>query len=787
VLPVLFEGGVKAVMELASFEGFSPTHLAFLEQLTESIGIVLHTIQANTRTEDLLRQSQSLAGELQSQQKELQQTNDQLEEKARLLVEQNMEVERKNQEVEQARQALEEKASQLALTSKYKSEFLANMSHELRTPLNSLLILADRLSENPQGNLSPRQVEFAETILASGRDLLALINDILDLSKIESGTVSVEFGEVGFADLADYLDRSFRHLAESKGLEFRIDVDPELPAGLHTDGKRLQQVMKNLLANACKFTERGTVRVRIGKALGGWNPDHAALRRAPLVAALSVQDTGIGIEPEKQQIIFEAFQQAEGGTSRRYGGTGLGLAISREISRLLGGELTLHSTLGEGSTFTLYVPVEPAEAALAAHAAARQPVAMPALRVHAAPIVADDRATLAPGDRLLLVVEDDPGFAKLLAELGRERGFKVVVATRGVDALATARDLRPDAITFDVGLPDFDGWRLLDRLKDEPDTRHIPVFLISAVEAPERGLRSGAVGFLPKPVERDQLDSALDRLVAVVEKQVKGLLIVENDPARSAELVQLIGNTDVEVATSGAGDAALRALAERSFDCLVVGLQGGGGPGLDLLRRLGKLQGPPAPPIVLYAPDGIPPELEPELRALAGSLVLKDVRSPERLLDETALFLHRDTASMPEDKRAIVRRLHSTTEVLSGRTVLIVDDDVRNIFAMTSLLERHGMQVVSAENGTEALQRLESTPDVEVVLMDIMLPGMDGYETTRAMRRLPERRNLPIIALTAKAMKGDREKCLEAGASDYIAKPVEAEYLVANLRSWLHR
>jgi signal transduction histidine kinase/CheY-like chemotaxis protein/HAMP domain-containing protein len=786
VLPVLFEGEVKAVLELASFEGFSNTHLAFLEQFTESIGIVLHTIQANTRTEDLMRQSQSLAGELQSQQKELQQTNEQLEDKARLLVEQNMEVERKNMEVEQARQALEEKASQLALTSKYKSEFLANMSHELRTPLNSLLILADRLAENPQGNLSPRQVEFAETILASGRDLLTLINDILDLSKIESGTVSVEIGEVSFADLADYLDRSFRHVAESKGLEFRIDVSTDLPPGLRTDGKRLQQVMKNLLANACKFTERGAVRVEIGRAASGWSTDHPVLRRAPLVAALSVRDTGIGIDPEKQQIIFEAFQQAEGGTSRRYGGTGLGLAISREISRLLGGELTLASAPGSGSTFTLYVPVEPIEAGLA-RPAANFPSSLPALRVHTAPAVADDRASLAPGDRVLMVVEDDPAFASLLAELGRERGFKVVVATRGVDALATARDLRPDAITFDVGLPDFDGWRLLDQLKDDPSTRHVPVFLISGADTPERGLRSGAVGFVRKPADRGELDAAFRRLLQVLEKPVKSLLLVESDPARAAEVVQLIGNSDVEIVSAAAGDPALAALAAKDFDCVVLGLAGDAAPALALLRRLERRAGAPAPPIVLYAPGALPDEVEAQLRTLGPGLVLKDARSPERLLDETALFLHRDTARLPEDQRAILKRLHSSAEVLAGRTVLIVDDDVRNIFAMTSLLERHGMQVLSAENGRDALQRLEATPEVDVVLMDIMLPGMDGYETTRAIRRLPERRNLPIIALTAKAMQGDREKCLEAGASDYIAKPVEAEYLVANLRSWLHR
>jgi CheY-like chemotaxis protein len=386
-----------------------------------------------------------------------------------------------------------------------------------------------------------------------------------------------------------------------------------------------------------------------------------------------------------------------------------------------------------------------------------------------------------------MVVEDDPVFASLLAELGREQGFKVVVATRGVDALATARELRPNAITFDVGLPDFDGWRLLDRLKDDPDTRHVPVFLISGTNTPERGLRSGAVGVLTKPVDRGQLAAALGRLVQVVEKPVKSLLVVGSDAARLDEVAQIIGNGDVEIASAAAGEPALQALAAKPFDCVVLGLHGEGVPALDMLRQLERGSNSPAPPIVLYAPGPLPDDVEAQLRALGPGLVLKDARSPERLLDETALFLHRDTSRMSEDKRAILKRLHSSAEVLAGRTVLIVDDDVRNIFAMTSLLERHGMQVVSAENGKDALHRLRSTPEVDVVLMDIMLPGMDGYETTRAMRRVPEWRNLPIIALTAKAMQGDREKCLEAGASDYIAKPVEAEYLIANLRSWLHR
>ena len=790
VLPVTFEGEVKACMELATFEGFSPTHLTFLEQLTESIGIVLNTIEANTRTEDLLRQSQSLAAELQSQQTELQQTNEQLEDKARLLADQNIEVERKNQEVEQARQALEEKATQLALTSKYKSEFLANMSHELRTPLNSLLILADQLGENPQGNLTERQVEFARTIHGAGRDLLALINDILDLSKIESGTVTVEVGELGFGELVDYLDRSFRHVAEAKGLEFRIELDSRLPFAMHTDTKRLQQVMKNLLANAFKFTDSGTVTLGVSPAEKGWSPDHLQLRRAASVVALSVSDTGIGIEPEKQQSIFEAFQQADGGTSRRYGGTGLGLAISREISRLLGGELRLASTPGAGSTFTLYVPLQPvslAEVPVLRPGGLLSVVTVPAA---APPSVADDRAQLSPGDRVLLVVEDDPAFASVLADQAHERGFKVVVSTRGSDALSAARDLRPDAITFDVGLPDLDGWRVLHELKDDPATRHIPMYLISAADDLERSLRSGAVGCLAKPVEQPQLVAAFSRISEVIEKRVKSLLVVESDADRRRQILELIGNGDVETTAVASWQEGLQALSARGFDCSVFGPEGwdedAGGEGAQVAQQLAKRPELRTMPVIVYDRAEEPRVDETQLRRLAPAMLLKSVRSPERLLDETALHLHRDAARLRDDQRRMLEGLRSGSNVLAGRTVLIVDDDVRNTFAMTSLLERHRMRVIAAENGKEALELLQATRDVAVVLMDIMLPEMDGYETTRAIRRLPEYRSLPIVALTAKAMRGDREKCIEAGASDYVAKPVEAEHLLSLLRAWVH-
>jgi HAMP domain-containing protein/CheY-like chemotaxis protein/signal transduction histidine kinase len=817
VLPVVFEGEVKAVMELASFERFNKTHLAFLEQLTESIGIVLNTIEANSRTEELLKQSQGLARELQSQQEELQQTNEELEEKAKLLANQNVEVERKNKEVEQARRALEEKAEQLALTSKYKSEFLANMSHELRTPLNSLLILANQLAENPDGNLSPRQIEFARTIHGSGQDLLVLINDILDLSKIESGTVTVEVGDLPFSDFTDYVERTFRHVAESRGLGFKVEVDPALPKAMQTDTKRLQQVLKNLLANAFKFTEKGEVTLRVKPVQGGWSPDQLSLGRARSVIAFEVNDTGIGIPLEKQQIIFEAFQQAMGGASRRFGGTGLGLAISREISRLLGGELKLErSAPGEGSTFVLYVPQNyaaaarprsPSAAAQTAGSAARplprvaegqaRPPATPALtrsEVAMAPPeplpgedFQDDREDIKPGDRVLLIVEDDLAFSRFLYDLAHEKGFKALLTSRGANAIALARELKPSAITLDISLPDVDGWRVLERLKEDAATRHIPIYFISVADEPERALQQGALGFLHKPADRQALAASFDTLREFVDRRVKKLLVLEDEEIQRNSILDLIGNGDVSAVAVASGEEALNALEREHFDCMVLDLLLPDMPGLDLLQRIKKQSKLRSLPIVVYTGKDLSRDEERDLKRLAQTIILKDVRSPERLLDETALFLHRNASAMPESKRQIIEKLHQSDALLAGKKVLLVDDDVRNIFAMTSVLERHKMAVVPAESGQDALDLLEKNQDVDVVLMDIMLPEMDGYETMRAIRRLPQFKDLPIIALTAKAMKGDREKCLEAGASDYIAKPVDTEQLLSLLRVWLYR
>ncbi|MDB6057307.1 MAG: diguanylate cyclase [Verrucomicrobiales bacterium] len=804
VLPILFEGGVKAVMELSSFEQFSPTHQAFLDQLMESIGIVLNTIEANTRTEDLLKQSQKLAKELQSRQEELQNTNEQLQEKAKLLADQNAEVERKNSEVEQARQALEEKADQLALTSKYKSEFLANMSHELRTPLNSLLILADSLAGNNEGNLSNKQVDYAKTIHASGNDLLTLINDILDLSKIESGTVTLEIGERRFTDLRDYVDRTFRHVAESKNLAIKLDLDESLPSFITTDSQRLEQVIRNLLSNAFKFTEKGQVTFSIANATAGWSQDRETLNRARQVIAFSVSDTGIGIAPEKQQLIFEAFQQADGSTSRKYGGTGLGLAISREIARLLGGEIRLASALGQGSTFTLYLPVSPAPMRTVKRVAP-MPVVPPQLlppsdrMTTLSPMnaeesatelvefsVVDDRSSIHPGDRVLLIVEDDPHYAALLLEMAHNKGFKGVIASHGAAALSLARELKPDAITLDLRLPDLDGRRVLDRLKVDFTTRHIPVHIISMCEDLQPELAQGALGYLTKTHIRETLEQTFSDIKMFVERPVKNLLVVEDDDIQSRNIRELIGNGDVHTTTVKTGKEALDELQKHKYDCIILDLKLPDMPGMQLLETIKNKPGAKPIPTLVYTALDLQKDQHAHLKTMAEAILIKDARAPERLLDKASLILHRNVSKLPDKQRQMLQTLHHA--ILEGKRVLVVDDDVRNIFAMTSVLERFEMKVLSAENGKDAIDMLvKKKNEIDIVLMDIMLPNMDGYETIRTIRQIAGFEELPIIAVTAKAMKGDREKCIAAGASDYVAKPVDREHLRSVLHVWLHR
>ncbi|MEX2138099.1 MAG: HAMP domain-containing protein [Pirellulales bacterium] len=851
VVPVLFEEDVRAVFELASFHEFTANQLALLEQLAESIGIVLNTITASTRTEELLKQSQSLTEELQSQQEELRQTNDrlekqakslreseellknqreelqqtneELEEKADLLVRQNEEVERKNREIELARRDLQEKADQLALTSTYKSQFLANMSHELRTPLNSLLILSQMLGDNSDANLTEKQVEFAHSIHASGEDLLSLITDILDMSKIESGTVGVEAEELSFPEITEHVERTFRQVAQEKGLEFRIEMAGSLPATITTDGKRLQQILKNLLSNAFKFTDQGEVVLTMLPAMRGWSKEHPELDRASQVIAFTVRDTGVGIPEDQLQVIFEPFQQVDMTSTRKYGGTGLGLSVSRSIARLLGGEIRVVSTLGKGSTFTLYLPADyqpmlpegagavgqtqgtttsPSLIEIASGVPAIKSWTNSELRLpaEAKPLVrsfapstraigvdgGDDRRSIQAGDRVLLIIEDDARFARVLLQMARERDFKGVIAARGETGLDLARRFTPDAIMLDIDLPDMEGWAVLDRLKHSPQLRHIPVHIISNGECSPRGLKQGAFACLQKPVSAQALADAFARTTDFLDREVKRLLLVEDNPAERNSIQELIGDGDVRTTAVGSAQEALDALHSERFDCVVLDLRLPDTSGLELIQTIRREEKLRELPIVVYTGKELTAEERAKLDRLAEIVIVKDVRSPEHLLDETALFLHRVEANLPEQKRRMLRQLRESDTVLSGRKVLLVDDDVRGTYALANLLERHGMSVVYADNGKRAIEELENTPDIEVVLMDMMMPEMSGYDAIRTIRGMDRFRSLPIIAITAKALKGDREECIQAGASDYVSKPVDTDQLMSLLRVWLY-
>jgi CheY-like chemotaxis protein/signal transduction histidine kinase len=729
---------------------------------------------------------------LQAQQRELQQTNEQLEQKAQQLAERNVEVERKNQEIEQARRALEEKATELALTSKYKSEFLANMSHELRTPLNSILILGQQLTDNPDGNLTPKQVEFSRTIHGAGTDLLNLISDILDLSKIESGTVTVDAEEILTTSLLETVGRPFRHEAEGRQLSFTIDVDSNLARSIVTDSKRLQQVLKNLLSNAFKFTAEGGVRLRVGAALGGWSVDHPILNSALTVIAFEVSDTGIGIPLDKQKLIFEAFQQADAGTSRKYGGTGLGLAICRELASLLGGEIHLTSAPGKGSTFTFYLPLKYSGPTVAprlpAPSSYNPPPALQAPKdERIIEQLSDDRLDLQPGDTILLIVEDDPHYARVLVDLARDKGFKVLVAARGAEALELAKQYQPAAVSLDVFLPDMLGWTVLSQLKHNPLTRHIPVQIITLDEDRQHALARGAFSFVNKPTTTEGVAAALTQIKEYARPRRKRLLIVEDNEAEQLSIRELLDHDDIEIVATGTGTSALTALRERPYDCVVLDLRLPDMSGFDVLDEIRKDATLANVPVVVFTGRELSAEQDAELHTMARSIVVKGVESPERLLDETSLFLHRVITDLPIEKQRMLEKLNSSDEDLIGKTALLVDDDARNIFALSSILERRGMKVLTATTGSEAVALVESSLEIAIVLMDIMMPQMDGYQTIGAIRRNPLFGRLPIIALTAKAMKGDREKCLEAGASDYLANPVNTEQLLLAIRMWLHR
>ncbi|MEL1253423.1 HAMP domain-containing protein [Flavobacterium sp. DGU38] len=801
ILPVLFEGRLKAVIELASLDTFSETHLDFLEGLTESIGIVLNTIESNSRTEELLVQSQSLANELKSQQEVLKNTNEELEEKAILLANQKEEVELKNQEVEVARKALEEKADQLTLTSKYKSEFLANMSHELRTPLNSLQILANELIANRDGNLSEKQIQFAKTINSCGDDLIQLINDILDLSKIESGYISIDYNPISFAEISRFVESTFNPISEAKHLRFKISMDEDLPELIETDSQRLNQILKNLLSNSFKFTEKGEVQLKIYKADNNWKISNPSLEKAEAVVAFEISDTGIGISKEKQNIIFEAFQQAEGSTSRKYGGTGLGLSISRGLSDLLGGSIELESETNIGSKFTLFLPLKYANISEINEIDVDEDnetdgkgriKSLPSEKFNKSDIdlffvdeVGDDRTDIKPDDKILLIAEDNIIFAKIMVEQAHRNGIKAIVTTKGNDVIDFIHQFHPHAITMDLNMPDTSGWKILDRLKTDFNLRHIPVYIISGEDERNKGLKRGARNFFLKPVKNDSLNYLFNDIHDFKNKKIKNLLVVDDNQAELDRILQAVEGDDIMIFTAKTLAEAVKLIQEKSFDCIILDLVLPDAGGLDIITDLENNIAGQETAIIIHSAGDLTKKQKLKLNRFAHSIITKSAASMEQLTDQTALFMHRVHKELPQAMREVIEAFYLKEDVLPGKKVLLVDDDVRNLFAMTTALERYGLNVICAESGQEAIEILNSDKNINIVLMDIMMPEMDGYETMKRIRNDHRHKDLTIIAVTAKAMKGDRQRCIESGASDYMTKPVNVEQLSSLMRVWL--
>jgi HAMP domain-containing protein/signal transduction histidine kinase/DNA-binding response OmpR family regulator len=813
ILPVLFENNVKAVIELATLDELSETHIDFLSQVTESIGIVLNTIETNTRTEELLAQSQSLASELKVQQEELRRTNDELQDKALLLVKQKEEVEAKNKEVEEARKSLEEKAEQLTLTSKYKSEFLANMSHELRTPLNSLLILAQQLYENAEGNLNEKQIRYAKTIHSCGDDLIQLINDILDLSKIESGFISANISPVPIAEIASFVETTFKPISDARNLKFQIEMDTELPSTLDTDIQRLNQILKNLLSNAFKFTEKGEVKLTIFNASRNqWKAGVHTLDNARNVIGFSISDTGIGIPLEKQMIIFEAFQQAEGSTSRKYGGTGLGLSISRGLAELLGGNIELDSTPGMGSTFTLYLPLDGFNTMISRETSESIKVIqqlqqeknegsfesiLSSLRVTHDGVesrnlelvnemineAGDDRNHVTASDDIVLIVEDDFRFAKIIIERAHEKGLKAVVASNYLEVFDFINRFTPIGITLDVKLSDTSGWKIVDLLRNDLNYRHIPIYVISGEENRQLALRRGARSFLLKPLNAGALDGLLDDMITSYKKEKKHILVVEDNEIDSSQIVKVLHDDLLDIQIAPTATEALAEIEQGDYDCIILDYSLPDMGGTELIHKVSKAKKKMTPVIVYSARDFNKNELN-QVNNNSNAVLPKGTNSIEQLLEETVSQLHINHKDLAPEKRRIIENIRNKEDILSNKNILVVDDDVRNLFALTTVFERFNINVITAESGKEAIQLLNENPKIDMVLMDIMMPEMDGYETTQKIRREHKNNSLPIIAVTAKAMKGDRQKCIEAGASDYITKPLKIDQLLSLMRLW---
>jgi CheY-like chemotaxis protein len=787
VAPVTADGIPVGAVELGFLRPLPPHGMELLRRAAEPIGLAMRATKDRRDLRDALEETQRQAEELQTQQEELRVQNEELEQQSQTLQDSQGRLENQQAELEQINAHLEEQTqavvrqrddlaraqAELQRASAYKSEFLANMSHELRTPLNSSLILAKLLSENRDGNLTAEQIKFADTIYSAGNDLLTLINDILDLSKIEAGKLDVRPEEVTLARLADEMGDAFRPVARDKGIGLEVNVEAGAPATMVTDPTRLAQILKNLLSNALKFTERGGVSLRVSRAGDG--------------VAFAVKDTGIGIAPEQHEVIFEAFRQADGTTNRKYGGTGLGLSISRDLARLLGGELTLDSAPGRGSTFTLTLPARiegPAEPAALTPAPS---LVAPAPRAPAPTPGPRPGAERLGAERLILVIEDDPAFASVLQGLAREMEFESVVVTTGEEGLRLAEERRPNAIVLDVGLPDRSGLSVLDALKHQPSTRHIPVHVVSASDHTRTALEMGAAGYAVKPVKRDELVRALKGLETKFTQTMRRILVVEDDEVARESTCRLLEGRDVETVAVGSAAQALARLSETTFDCMVLDLSLPDRSGFELLDEMSRMEAYAFPPVIVYTGRSLSRAEEQRLRRLSHSIIIKGARSPERLLDEVTLFLHQVEADLPADRQRMLRDARHRESIFEGKRVLVVEDDVRNIFALSRVFEPRGAKVDIARNGKEALEHMRGGAPFDLVLMDIMMPEMDGLEATRQIRAMPEQTGVPIIALTAKAMADDRDQCLAAGANDYIAKPLDVDKLLSLARVWVRR
>jgi CheY-like chemotaxis protein/signal transduction histidine kinase/CHASE3 domain sensor protein len=799
IAPFRNEGEINGVIEIGFLHQSDGRDLEFLELIGEGVGAAVAAAKHRQRLQQSLAETQQLNEEMQVQQEELRTANEELEEQSCVLEQSQSRLENQQAELEQTNDQLSEqalsldtknlalnevqdqlrqRAQDLERASRYKSEFLANMSHELRTPLNSSLILAKLLSDNANGNLSAEQVRFAQTIYSAGNDLLHLINDILDISKVEAGKLELLLESLPLRRVVESLNMTFEPLAQQKQLRFTVQVEPSVPATVWTDRQRLEQILKNLLSNAVKFTDSGAVTLNVSSTPGG-------------PVRFDIADSGIGIAPDQQQKIFDAFHQADGTTSRRFGGTGLGLSISRDLTALLGGELSVSSAAGKGSVFTLVLP-RTCPGALAPNAQEPQiavavaPAAPAALPDVGAVVFADDRAT-SSGDasRSVLVIEDDASFASILYQLAREMGYRCLVALTGAEGLQLAAQYRPDAILLDMRLPDCSGLSVLQRLKDDPHTRHIPVHVVSSTDNGGEALNLGAIGYALKPTTRDELEQVFRKLEEKFTQKIKRILLVEDDVRQRDSVVQLIGDTDIEIAAVGSGEEALALLRTNVFDCMIIDLKLPDMQGDELLEKMSAEDLCSFPPVIVYTGRNLTRAEENDLLKYSRSIIIKGARSPERLLDEVTLFLHKVEATLSSERQSMLKSVRGRDRVFEGRTILLVDDDVRNVFALTSALEQRGAKVEIGRNGFEAISKLDEVASIDLVLMDIMMPGMDGLEATRRIRADGRFARLPIIAITAKAMKDDQEQCLAAGANDYLAKPIDLARLYSLLRVWM--